>query len=527
MGSSCAGGAPSEKKKWSRPRTFRPLRCSTPPLSRAARDGAKAVSREDQQRPSWRSSTTAVGVSATGPQILAARFRRGVYDASDPFSSAVVCGPGTKSPEALEILVAGCGTYQAAFLAFTNPGCRSRVSTCPGRLLAASFACGPAMISRNLDVKPLDLAEVAALSKTFDYVVCTGVLRHLADPDAGLRALAGVLRRRRPLPHALRRYNRAGVYTLKELFGRIGLTQDAPSLDVIKATLATLPPWHHARSYLGTAPDLAYDGGLVDTFLHPQDRAYAVPEVLRAVVPACGARVPGVAESRRVCARGGAGGIPIRSPSARASFPKRSNGRWWSSCAQGISCHRSLACRPERAPRDYRPDFSDGAVMSYRPAPAHGGALDGQNVLARGARRVQLTPEEAGWLRRANGEVALGELLAGASRSASTGCGEAVRRPVGARARRLRVVAVARGLSLECPSGSCSGLRARRQGASDASPDQSPLRKDNRPALTLDEGQPLASPSSGSFRSFSSSRQLSGGTAASRRARVCGRTASG
>ena len=88
---------------------------------------------------------------------------------------------------------------------------------------------------------------------------------------------------------------------------------------------------------------------------------------------------------------------------------------------QGISCHRFLACRPERAPRDYRPDFSDGAVMSYRPAPAHGGALDGQNVLARGARRVQLTPEEAGWLRRANGEVTLGELLAGASRSASTG----------------------------------------------------------------------------------------------------------
>jgi len=45
----------------------------------------------------------------------------------------------------------------------------------------------------NLEVRQLPLERAAELGETFEHVVSTGVLHHLPDPDAGLRALHGVL----------------------------------------------------------------------------------------------------------------------------------------------------------------------------------------------------------------------------------------------------------------------------------------------------------------------------------------------
>jgi len=92
-----------------------------------------------------------------------------------------------------EILVAGCGTSQAAIHGLREPNARvtaidiSETSLRHTRDLQRKYGL------RNLDLHRLAIEEVGQLGQSFDQIVCTGVLHHLPDPDIGLRALRGVL----------------------------------------------------------------------------------------------------------------------------------------------------------------------------------------------------------------------------------------------------------------------------------------------------------------------------------------------
>ena len=47
---------------------------------------------------------------------------------------------------------------------------------------------------KNLELHQLPIERVREIGRSFDLVVCTGVLHHLPDPDRGLRAIRDVLR---------------------------------------------------------------------------------------------------------------------------------------------------------------------------------------------------------------------------------------------------------------------------------------------------------------------------------------------
>jgi 2-polyprenyl-3-methyl-5-hydroxy-6-metoxy-1,4-benzoquinol methylase len=75
----------------------------------------------------------------------------------------------------------------------------------------------------NLELRQLPIERVREIGRSFDLVVCTGVLHHLPDPDHGLRALRDVLRpsgAMRLMVYA--RYGRAGIYMLQEYCRLIG-----------------------------------------------------------------------------------------------------------------------------------------------------------------------------------------------------------------------------------------------------------------------------------------------------------------
>src|SRR6202012_1440524 len=76
----------------------------------------------------------------------------------------------------------------------------------------------------NLQVHQLPIERVNELEISFDQIVCTGVLHHLADPDAGLCALRSVLRQDGAM-HLMvyAPYGRAGIYMLQEFCRRIGM----------------------------------------------------------------------------------------------------------------------------------------------------------------------------------------------------------------------------------------------------------------------------------------------------------------
>lgn len=93
------------------------------------------------------------------------------------------------------VLVAGGGTgYEPLLAARQNPG--AKVLSLD--LSRASLACGARMARRlglgNVRFLQGDLLDVDALGERFDAILASGVLHHMADPEAGLRALAGVLR---------------------------------------------------------------------------------------------------------------------------------------------------------------------------------------------------------------------------------------------------------------------------------------------------------------------------------------------
>jgi len=179
------------------------------------------------------------------------------------------------------ILVAGCGTMQAAHYAVRWP--RARVT---GIDVSANSIASTLDLKRkhgldNLEVHQLTVERAAELEQTFEQVVCTGVLHHLSDPNAGLRALRDVLAPTGAL-HLMvyAPYGRAGIYMLQDYCRRLGIGTTDAEIGDLAASLTALPPDHPIAPLLRNSPDFANVAGLADALLHPVDRSYSVPEFL-------------------------------------------------------------------------------------------------------------------------------------------------------------------------------------------------------------------------------------------------------
>jgi SAM-dependent methyltransferase len=178
------------------------------------------------------------------------------------------------------ILVAGCGTSQAAKYAMRWP--RAKVV---GIDVSAASLQFTAELKRkygldNLEVRQLPIERAGELGAAFEHIVCTGVLHHLPDPDAGLAALRQVLAEQGAL-HLMvyAPYGRAGVYLLQDYCRRLGIAPTQAAIADLALSLRDLPPDHPLVPLLRASPDFRSEAGIADALLHPQDRAYAVPEL--------------------------------------------------------------------------------------------------------------------------------------------------------------------------------------------------------------------------------------------------------
>jgi SAM-dependent methyltransferase len=179
------------------------------------------------------------------------------------------------------ILVAGCGTSQAAKHALRWPEAQVTGIDFSATSVASTLALKDKYQLDNLQVRQLALERVGELNKSFDQIVCTGVLHHLADPAVGLEALREVLDPQGAmLLMVYAPYGRTGIYMLQEFCRRVGIRAvDNDIRDLINA-LTSLPRGHPLESLLREAPDFRDEGALADALLNPQDRAYSVPQLL-------------------------------------------------------------------------------------------------------------------------------------------------------------------------------------------------------------------------------------------------------
>ena len=187
-----------------------------------------------------------------------------------------------------EILVAGCGTSQAARYALREPDARITAIDVSETSLRYTRDLQQKYGLENLDLHQLPIERVQELGCTFDQVVCTGVLHHLADPDAGLRALRDVLRPQGAM-HLMvyAPYGRAGIYMIQEYCRLLQITSSDKDLRDLGATLEELPADHPIANLMRGAKDFRHPDALADALLHPLDRAFTVPE-LYAWLERCG-----------------------------------------------------------------------------------------------------------------------------------------------------------------------------------------------------------------------------------------------
>jgi len=188
--------------------------------------------------------------------------------------------PAKPYKEDQSILIAGCGTSQAAKHALRWPAAQVSGIDVSATSVRHTEELKRKYNLKNLQVRQLPIERVNDLEMSFDQIVCTGVLHHLADPDAGLRALHSVLKPDGAM-HLMvyAPYGRTGIYMLQEFCKRIGIhATDAGIRDLIGA-LSALPPGHPLESLLRQAPDFHNEAALADALLHPQDRAYSVPQL--------------------------------------------------------------------------------------------------------------------------------------------------------------------------------------------------------------------------------------------------------
>ena len=188
------------------------------------------------------------------------------------------------------VLVAGCGTGDSVvWLAH-------QLKDTPAEIVALDLSEASLAVARErARIRGLEgirwvhgsLLDVASFGLgMFDYITCLGVLHHLPDPDAGVRALESVLAEGGGM--AVMLYGAVGrshIYSTQRMLRQLtgGLENPAEQLAFAKKIVGGLPPTNDFRRREGAevvrSVYLANDTNFWDTLMHAQDRAYTASEV--------------------------------------------------------------------------------------------------------------------------------------------------------------------------------------------------------------------------------------------------------
>ena len=326
----------------------------------------------------------------------------------DPSHAHRVLWPDRPYQPDMDILIAGCGTNQASVFAYTNRAAKvvavdvSQASLDHNRYLKDKYSL------KNLELQLLPIEDVPSLDKKFDLIVSTGVLHHMAEPKVGMKALADCLRPDGVAAIMLyARYGRTGVELMQAIFRELGLEQNEESLSMVKEAVKSLSPSHPLQSYISIAPDLKFDAGMVDTFLHGRDRSYTVEDCLDLVDSAglvfqdwflkTSYYPPTLTESGN------------QFYSAIKELPREKIWAVMERLKTLNACHFFLACHPDRPETQYKIDFSASRALDYVPLLRLRCGIRGDEIYRPGW-QVRLDPTHLAFAQNVDGDRSIREI---------------------------------------------------------------------------------------------------------------------
>ncbi|MBM3502938.1 MAG: class I SAM-dependent methyltransferase [Alphaproteobacteria bacterium] len=196
---------------------------------------------------------------------------------------------GTPAGRGFRALIAGGGTGDAAIMLaqqLTDRGTDAEIVHLDVSEPSLAVAKARAAVRglTNLRFEHGSLLDIdRSTIGIFDYIDCCGVLHHLPSTEAGLDALARVLRPDGGM--GLMVYaplGRTGVYPVQAAL-RTLIPRDTPMADQLAAARALyrdLPAAHWLKSNHFLSTSIDDDAALADLLLVPIDRAYDVPAFL-------------------------------------------------------------------------------------------------------------------------------------------------------------------------------------------------------------------------------------------------------
>jgi SAM-dependent methyltransferase len=297
----------------------------------------------------------------------------------DPSHAHRVLWPDREYRTDLDILIAGCGTNQAAVFAFMNPDAKVTAVDISQPSLDHQQYLKDKHGLFNLELHLLPIEDLPTLGRDFDLIVSTGVLHHMADPQTGMNAIASCLRPDGAMGVMLyAKYGRIGLELLQADFRDLGLGQNESSIAMVRETLSLLSRDHLAQPYLRLAGNIDSDAELVDTFLHGRERSYNVDDCIDLVTNA------------GLVFQGWFNNAPYyphdlfpRPNSVYPAIDALPERTMWSVIERlntVNACHFFIACRPERPKESYTIDFSTQASLDYVPLMRMRCGLDGDAI---------------------------------------------------------------------------------------------------------------------------------------------------
>jgi len=193
-------------------------------------------------------------------------------------------------PPQSRIWVAGCGTNQAAITALNYPTASVRGSDISPASLELCGSTARDLGCNNLELRRESINDVT-YDQEFDYVICTGVIHHNADPKATLRKLMQALKPAGVLELMVyNRYHRILTSAFQKAVRLLAGTESAvdfqKELSLTRALIDDFPGKGIMVPFVNNFKQ-APEAQIADSLMQPVENSYTV-EVLEEMVNGCG-----------------------------------------------------------------------------------------------------------------------------------------------------------------------------------------------------------------------------------------------